>query len=183
MSSFSIKWLLLVVAYVAVAIAALLNANDYWRNALHAASLLLVLAAILGTIYSVGQRRAFWTGWLVFGAAWFLPVFGNHEFLRALNPRLITNGFREIHGHLFSPTIEIVANEELDAAIERANKMQGDVRTLSDNRHQLTLVQPAQRDFTAVGEAVLCIPFAFLGAIIATWFWRKRESERALRPG
>ena len=179
MSTFSIRWLLFVVAYVAICFTALLNANNYWRYGLHAASLLLILTAILGTIFSAGQRRAFWTGCLVFGAAWFLPVFGNHEFVRALQPRLINAGFTALHGRLFSPTIEVFPYEDINLAIQRGRSLGGDVQTLPDKRHQVTFIQPSESRFTAAGEAALCVPVALLGGLIATWFWQSREAERA----
>jgi hypothetical protein len=178
MSSFSIKWLLLAVAYVAICIVALINANSYWRQGFESAALLCLLSALLGTILSRGRRRSFWTGWLIFGGAWFLLVIGLFGISQRWRPRLITTGLNALHGQIFKPTIEMFPHKDVNPAIERSNSLEGDIRTLPDGRHQVVYVRPAQSAFSAVGNAVFCIPFALLGGVIGRWFWHKRETDR-----
>ncbi len=108
MLNFSIKWLLLAVAYVALSVAALLNANDYWRYGFESVAFLLLLTALLGMSFSLRQRRAFWAGWFVFSAAWFLFALGLFEFSRGWTARLITtSGLNSLHGHVITPTSEV----------------------------------------------------------------------------
>ena len=64
---FSIRQLLIAVAFVGLGMAALLNANPWWQSAAWTVTILLLSAAILLAVYRVEQARAFWIGFLVFG--------------------------------------------------------------------------------------------------------------------
>jgi hypothetical protein len=55
---------------MAVAFAALRNADDYWAGGLLMVTLLLMGTAVLAVVYERGQSRAGWLGFLVFGGGY-----------------------------------------------------------------------------------------------------------------
>ena len=64
---FSIRGLLIGVTIVAVGIAALLNANDWWEAAVFGGTIFCLAIAVLLAVYRQGQQRAFWLGFSVLG--------------------------------------------------------------------------------------------------------------------
>jgi hypothetical protein len=64
---FSIRGLLWAVTFLAVGIAALINANGLWQGAIWGLVLYGLTAAILLAVYRREQTRAFWLGFAVFG--------------------------------------------------------------------------------------------------------------------
>lgn len=71
MPTFSLKWLLAAVAFVALACVALLHASPLWGACAYAVALLLMLAAPVCVFYRREARRAFWVGFAVFGWGFF----------------------------------------------------------------------------------------------------------------
>jgi hypothetical protein len=69
---FSILTLLGLVAFAAFGTAALLNANAVWFSVLFTVIGLVLLTALLLVIYSNAEKRAFWTGFSIFGYGYFL---------------------------------------------------------------------------------------------------------------
>jgi hypothetical protein len=55
---------------LAVALAALRDANQYWADGLLMMTLLLLGTSLLAVVYTRGQSRAGWLGFLVFGGAY-----------------------------------------------------------------------------------------------------------------
>jgi len=72
MLQFSLRNLLLAVAAVAVAAAALLNANAWWVSLLWGAVLLLLALAGFVAFFRREAQRAFWSGYLVVGSLYLL---------------------------------------------------------------------------------------------------------------
>lgn len=64
---FSVRQLLIAVAFVAVGIVALRNANSYWLSAIWGIMPLLLGIAILLVIFRRGSAQAFWIGFALFG--------------------------------------------------------------------------------------------------------------------
>src|SRR5262249_51252610 len=69
---FSIARLLLVVLFVAVAAAALREATALWDSALFGLTALALLTAIQLAVHRDGRGRAFWTGFTLFGWAYWV---------------------------------------------------------------------------------------------------------------
>ena len=61
-----------VVLIFGVALAALKNSNGFWSKSIVTITLLVMLSAILGSLFSRGPVRAFWVGYSLFG--WFLLI-------------------------------------------------------------------------------------------------------------
>ncbi len=64
---FSVRGLLVFVAYVAVGCAAFFNASPLWASACFTVASILLLAAIVGAICRRGRAQAFWLGFAVVG--------------------------------------------------------------------------------------------------------------------
>ena len=75
MRRFTILGLMGLVLGVAVAIAALRNADDYWAGGLMLATALLIGVVTLGAVYHSGRRRAGRLGFAVFGGGYFALAF------------------------------------------------------------------------------------------------------------
>ena len=71
---FSVRQLLIAVAFVAIGAAALRNANSYWLTVLWGIVPLLLAVAILLVIFRRGQSQAFWIGFALFGSLYFAVV-------------------------------------------------------------------------------------------------------------
>jgi len=68
---FSVRHLLIAVAFSALGITALMNAGGWWVSALWIVVILLLAAAVLLCVYRRDESRAFWLGFLVFGWTYF----------------------------------------------------------------------------------------------------------------
>jgi hypothetical protein len=75
MRRFTILSLMGLVLGMAVAIAALRNADDYWAGGLMLATVLLIGVATLGAVYHSGRRRAGRLGFVVFAGGYFALAF------------------------------------------------------------------------------------------------------------
>ena len=75
MRRFSIRGLMGLVLGMAVAFAALRNADDYWAGGLLLATTLLIGVATLGAVYHSGRRRAGRLGFAVFSGGYFALAF------------------------------------------------------------------------------------------------------------
>jgi hypothetical protein len=75
MRRFTILGLMGLVLGVAVAVAALRNADDYWAGGLLVATALLIGMAVLGAVYHSGRRRAARLGFAVFAGGYFALAF------------------------------------------------------------------------------------------------------------
>ena len=58
------------VVFLAAALAALRNPDDYWAGGLLIVTLVLLGTAVLAVVYERGRSRAGWLGFLVFGGAY-----------------------------------------------------------------------------------------------------------------
>lgn len=73
---FSIKWMLAIVAYAAVACASVAYAGDAWRNALAVANFLGYAAALTAVFNLKGTGRGFAAGYATTFFFFCLAVFG-----------------------------------------------------------------------------------------------------------
>jgi hypothetical protein len=175
---FSLKWLLIAIAFVAVSLVALLNANDLWRIGLRTAVLFSVLIAIIGAVASAAATRLFCVGYAIVA----LPFLTN--FLGAdWGSDLITHSaLSEVHGKLFSPKEETVAQQDVMGF--PGNNFDGDlvgVRNFDGNNNTAiaSVIRPKKRHFAEVGHAVLSALLGVVGGIVAVAFYRRRTRPAA----
>src|SRR5262245_21166133 len=72
MTRFSLISLMAIVALLAVTFAALRTSSDIWASVLFNIVILMLFTSVLGAIYSVKDRRAFWVGFAVVGWGYWL---------------------------------------------------------------------------------------------------------------
>jgi hypothetical protein len=168
--SFSIKWLFFGVAYIALSLAALLNANELWRIGCRSAVVLTVLIASAGVLWSRGKARAFYGGYVLF----VLPVYTN---LFGFQSDFITaNAFTAIHKSLFDPITETVTGPFYPSSYD------GDVLTVThqkDSTLLVTAIRPERVEFLGVGHAVFSVGLGLIGSCVAIWFLLRNEPRPA----
>jgi hypothetical protein len=71
---FSLRFLFIATAYIALGCAVALRRSDYWFLLLWPVSFGSIATAVLGVIYRRDKRRAFWVGFLVFGSMFIMAL-------------------------------------------------------------------------------------------------------------
>ena len=102
---FSIKALLGLAVFVALACAALLSASEWWAGATFTLTLAVLLVAVLASIFRRGSTRAFWIGFAVVGwvylSLWPAMRFSSRLLVWGDLPLLTTNlselAYSELH--------------------------------------------------------------------------------------
>jgi hypothetical protein len=91
----SISGLMAVVLIVSIGVAALRSASEEWAALVTLVTLWLLTFAILGAIYRRGDRRAFWTGFALFGWGYMLWASGFWWAENDQRPQMFTTMFLE----------------------------------------------------------------------------------------
>ena len=176
---FSLRWLFVAVAFVAISVVALLNANNLWHAAIWDSALLLLLVAFVGGIWSTGHRRAFCFGYFIFAFTYFVFASGFFGFTRQ-ELIVTTNGLQILHAKLFEPEAALIppgGSAEGDLVSDHPPLRDGTRRgQLPDGSLPVMIIRPGRSSFVALGNALACIPFGLIGGFIATWFYSRRDS-------
>jgi hypothetical protein len=114
---FSIGLLLALIAISGVGLAALRTPSHAWASTLFAVSLGSLPLALLNAMYSRERRRAFWTGFLVCGAAYFTATQGPW-FRDEFGPRMVTTAIIDMAYSRIAPADPSAANRLLLARSE-----------------------------------------------------------------
>lgn len=93
---FSLRWLFGVVSFAAVSCGLLIYAKPILASVTFTTVLVVLLSSTAAAIYNSGDRRAFWTGFALFGFAYIWLVFGNWQ---------MPNGSDHPRNHLLSTTV------------------------------------------------------------------------------
>ncbi len=160
MRRFTILGLMGLVLGLAVAIAALRNADDYWAGGLLLATALLIGVAALGAVYNSGRWRAGRLGFVVFGGGYFALAFlGLSEPNLAKLPT--TWLLRYVHEKV-APT-----------------SMGNGVWAFPENHWSSMLPGAANYDaFSVVGHCLFALLAGLLGIVIATRYQARQDSVR-----
>jgi hypothetical protein len=172
MSRFSLRSLLMGVAFVAVAIVATMNANRAWVAGIEALAYLFLCTAMVGALWATGERRAFWGGCAVFG--WALWLAGS------------SISYVNLPGWRLG---EVIANElhqvyQTDGVVQydEYNKHRHELRVISEHDqngihyYRVRNSEYASRLGQATG-ALLVIVAGVIGGAISAWFWRAGRGE------
>jgi hypothetical protein len=187
---FSIASLLGVVLFVAVGAAALRAATDPWDAGVFGITLLLLLTAVLLAVHRSGRRRAYWTGFALFGGAYLaagaippvesrLPTTKGLAYLDSKVPgrgdyAAIMRAFAKVaspnpvRGYVFSAD---------DGTLVASSK--GYVKSWNTVTGKL-LSGPngTSENFLRIGHSLLALALAFLGGHLSSYL---HERERARR--
>jgi hypothetical protein len=69
----TLKRLMIVIAAIGVGLAVLVKPNWLWASVLPPVLVFMLLTAILGLLFRRGRKRAYWTGFALFGWVYLLP--------------------------------------------------------------------------------------------------------------
>jgi hypothetical protein len=173
MRRFTILGLMGLVLGLAVGIAALRNADDYWAGGLLLATALLIGVAALGAVYQSGRRRAGRLGFAVFTGGYFALAFlGLSE--AKLNLLPTTWLLRSVHEKVAPPSTYLpptVVTQTRNGARWAVSKpvLTTALKAMpSYNRWKLMLPGAANYDaFNVVGHCLFALLAGLLGTVIA----------------
>jgi hypothetical protein len=192
---FSLRNLLVAVAFVAIAVTALLNANLWWTGGIWLLTIGLLVIAILAAIIRRGERQAFWMGFAIVG--WLCIIAGSDWFPGLSGARrLPQQAFQFLHEHLPDtlrlPYIEVQTGKPVEGAGTSAPReisyygsqdprvttalqwLAQQQPTFANNPRYVPLEQ-----FQSIGEAIWTLLLALLGGIVARGIWRSEQKRPA----
>ena len=190
---FSLRHLLVSVAFVAVACTALLNANPWWVRGSWLVGVGLLFGAVVQALFRRGQRRAFWTGFAI--AGWLCVVAGTNAFdglriVRQLPEQTLAGLYARLPDALRMPFIEEQTGRPVDGGASLPSSVTG--YTPSQQAFSFTLAfQAAQQQqptfapnprhvswefFASIGEAIWTLLAALLGGTVARWVYRSEQA-------
>lgn len=183
---FSIRSLLVAVAFVSLSIAALLNANGIWNGVMWGLVLYLLTAAALLVAYRSGARRAFWLGFLAFGGLYLLlyvtPTLSFQTWARADPLRseelLATHLAQWAYGHLLpesrrSPQIPDPNAGPPTGGFPSSYAYDSTGQPVLPGSMSNPNYVPIQT-FTQIAHALALIAIAMLGGKTSEWIYRTR---------
>jgi hypothetical protein len=159
---FSLRWLLLFVAFVAVGTFSLRYASFFISGCLSVVWLLFLMVVILGAIYRRKQRRAFWLGCCVFG--WCFAVYG------------IVSGDKttELDQVIQSAYDEFKWSIEVAPATAVAYRESGGTAVIGPTS---TIYLPRETPFKHAAVTLAEFVIAFIGGFVAQWFYASRDRD------
>jgi hypothetical protein len=189
---FTIRGLLIVVVFVAMAVAALRAADAAWDIAVFSLAGSTLLAATLFAVHRTGEKRAFWLGFALFG--WVYLAASVHE---AVEPRLLST---KVLAYLDSKVPERYVLDEVTiqglgqtAGSARPHRLTGYSRTLNAtvSRSAISLWDAATgkllsgpgastEHFIRIGHALVALLAAFAGGTLSRFLFAT-EHERHSR--
>lgn len=162
---FSLKGLLGAITLIAIGTYAMVNATPAWLSFVAVLTTFLLLTAIVGAIYSRGQRRAFFVGCCVLGWGYLLIAFAPGDYGRIASSNSLLGVVAE--------ALERI--EPLDPSDEWNGP------THSENGQMFAVL--VMRDFVkSVGRILLAWIFAALGGFAGAYFYARQERQGDTRP-
>jgi hypothetical protein len=187
MRRFNIRELMGLVLGLAVAIAALRNADDHWAGGLLLATALFIGVAALGAVYYAGRRRAGRLGFAVFGGGYFALAFlGLSEpnvtrlpttwLLRYVHEKVAPTPINHtVTFHYTEPPSGATITVSNPVPIQTAQLYLSD----SPNRWKSMLRGAANYDaFSVVGHCLFALLAGLLGIVIARRYQARQDSVR-----
>lgn len=153
---FSLRWLLVLVAFIAVGLASLRNASVLISGGLAIAWLLFLTVTVLGVVYGRDGRRTFWLGCCIFGWA-----FAAHAYLFQGKDTALDRAIRSIYEHVsWKAAVDRKTGEDYEASGARVSYGKGVANV------QL----PAREPFEAALRVLVGIAASVAVGAIAQWF-------------
>ena len=152
---FSLRWLLALVAFVAVGIASLRYASVLISGTLAIAWLLILTVAALGVVYGDERRRAFWLGCCLLG--W---TFSVHTYL-FFEDTALERAVQSVYAR-------VSWNAAFDVEAGKAHQASGAWVTYSQGVASVDL--PAREPFEAALRILIGIVASVVAGAISLWF-------------
>lgn len=160
---FSLRWLLLFVAFVAVGLLSLQYASFLFSGCLWVVWLAFLMVAILGAVYRRKQRRAFWLGCCVFG--WSFAAFGT---VSGDKTTALDQAIQSVYE-------KIEWNTRADSATAQAHFQSGGKAVMGG---PINIVYfPREKPFKNAVETLVGFVVAFIGGVVAQWFYASRDRD------
>jgi hypothetical protein len=161
---FSLRWLFIFVAFVAVGLVSLRYASFLISGCLSVVWLLFLMVSILGAIYRREQRRAFWVGCCVFG--WCFAASGT---VSGDKTTALDQAIQSVYE-------KIQWNTRADSATVQAHFQSGG-RTVMGGPTNIVYF-PREAPFKKAAETLVGFVVAFIGGVVAQWFYASRDRDR-----
>ncbi len=187
MRRFTILELMGLVLGLAVAIAALRNADDHWAGGLLLATALLIGVAALGAVYHAGRRSAGRLGFAVFGGGYFALAFlglSEPNVTKLPTTRLLRYVHEKVAPTPFVYTAILHSTVPTSGATSTVSnpvhhQVAWEYTTVSPNRWDSMLPGAANYDaFSVVGHCLFALLAGLLGIVIATRYLARQDSVR-----
>jgi len=186
--------LLIVLAWFALASAAVAMPTPFWAGALLSATLLALLTSLLVIIYREGRTRAFAVGFLVFASGYLICTLVLNRSLRGFDNDLpIPTGqaafwaYRQLHDHKRKSTTVYVGGNFGSAAVAADG---GSVAlggtTAAPAPRVVTVPIYNLMDFVEITNSAVAMLLGFVGGIVAQFLYltrRNNDSQRGEVPG
>jgi len=157
---FTVRTLMMIVAFVGVALAGLLSTTEVWAEALFS---LMVVALLLATVGAIRREdRAFRLGFAVFGSAYLALSLSpinprNPGVPQLITSRLIDHTFRYLNRF---PDDEVYVHGDLSLKDNRNLQIE---RLYTGGEVRFYVARNGQTEFRRIGHIVLSFVIAILG--------------------
>jgi hypothetical protein len=174
---FSLRTLLLVFIPVALAFAALINANYIWANAVLSVTIACLGISLIACIWTSQKSRAFWSGFAIFGCGYmlltFAPWLDEHIGVSLISQQLLEKSAR-LFGH------EVEASNE--AFLSRRNfsrywenKIYVVLKDASTGKEVSSRMVLYFWDYMLIGHCLFTLLSGLLGGLIGRWFYSRHK--------
>lgn len=187
---FTLRHLLVAVAFVAVGCAALLNANGWWVSGIWTCVVALLSLAALLAIFLRGQRQAFWIGFALVG---WLTVLAATDKVPALTaarqlPQQLTGWLyqrlpeirraRYIEEQTGRPVLDTPPPYFRDNLYAPPSQTALAIKSLALSQQPTFASNPQlihAEDFLSIGDALWTLILAYSGGCIALWLYCREQ--------
>jgi hypothetical protein len=192
---FTIRNLLLIVLFVAVAVAALREATDGWDSSLFGLTFLILLTAVLLAVHRTDRKRAYWLGFVLFGwtylvASLITPIEARLPTTKALayldsklpgRERIWLTEVLATSNTTNPNTIQAVAFSPQGSTLTTSS--QGVVRRWDVTTSKL-LAGPngTTENFVHIGHSLLVLVIALLGGRLSRYLYKSGQEEQVRPP-
>ena len=179
---FSIASLLGVVFLVAIAVAALREANEPWDSGVFAVTLVILLVSTLLAVHRRERRRAFWLGFALWGWTYLVA-----SLIPPVESRLpTTKGLAfldsKLPGRSVTARLQVVGNLSFgtnNLNVQNVDFTYGSVNQVPQGTVVVTTLlggpNGTPQNFVNIGQALISLVFALAGAIVSRYLYDQHE--------
>ena len=185
---FSLRWLLTAFIFVAFALVALLNANDYWVAIVFTLTFGMLLVSIVGAVVQRSMAQAFWIGFAVIGLGYFWAAHwpsqnNDGELFPRVRIRInlrATTGLPfplRLQDSLITTQLLALTYKNVVPLVRESAFPSGNARVKQmspvgfQHLHLLTV-------FVYVGHSLFTLLFAYIGGLLGAYFYTARSPPR-----
>jgi hypothetical protein len=176
---FSLLGLMAVVAYVAVACAAVRYSTELWASGLFTLAVVLQMVAV---VCVACRSESAWAGFLVFGGGYLLLALG--PWSQSMPPLITSHGItwldQKLHGEAPQTAAFAVSGSPWVKSYTTVNASQILLWDATTGRSLNANVQPV---FQRIGHSLLSPLFGLLGALATLWLYGRTKEREVLRSG